>query len=255
MHDTYEKQFLDWIMPIQPDFFKGKVVLDAGCGIGRHMYYAAEYGAADVIGVDLSEAVETSHRQVGLKFPNAHVVQADIFMLPFRPGTFDFGYSIGVLHHLPDPQEGFNSVVKTIKPGGSVFGWVYGYENNSIIHYFIDPLRKSITRYLPHNVLTVISFVFAVILQILVKGVYRPLNALGVKGLPYQDYFVHISDFNFRTNYSIVFDHLVAPTAFYIRREDFESWFRRLHLENIRLSWRNQNSWRGYGVIPTEQNS
>lgn len=255
MHETYEAQFLDWISPIQPEFFKNKVVLDAGCGIGRHMYYAAKYGAKDVIGVDLSQAVETSYKQVGQVFENAHIVQADIFALPFRPGTFDFGYSIGVLHHLPDPQAGFNAVAGVIKPGGSIFGWVYGHENNAIIHYFIDPLRKSLTRYLPHGLLTGISFVFAVILQFIVKAIYRPLNALGVKGLPYQDYFVHISDFNFRTNYSIVFDHLVAPTAFYIRREDYESWFKALHLEDIKLSWRNRNSWRGYGVIPASPKS
>jgi SAM-dependent methyltransferase len=253
MAETYEAQFLDWIYPIQPDFFAGKVVLDAGCGIGRHTYYAAKYGAKDVIGVDISQAVETSYKQVGLVFENAHIVQADIYALPFRPGTFDFGYSIGVLHHLPDPQAGFNSVVRSIKAGGAVFGWVYGYENNGIVHYFIDPLRKSITRYLPHNLLNGMSFFLTVILQIILKGIYRPLNAIGIKSLPSNDYLMHISQFNFRTNYTIVFDHLVAPTAFYLRREEFETWFTTQHLEDIKLSWRNQNSWRGYGVIPTGQ--
>jgi len=54
---------------------------------------------------DLSEAVETAH-EVLAGLPNAHVVQGDIHHPPFRLGAaggeFDFVYSIGVLHHLPD---------------------------------------------------------------------------------------------------------------------------------------------------------
>src|SRR5947209_7811511 len=40
MHEEYREQFLDWIKPLQPEFFQGKVVLDAGCGIGRHAYWS-----------------------------------------------------------------------------------------------------------------------------------------------------------------------------------------------------------------------
>jgi hypothetical protein len=43
-----------------------------------------------------------------------------------------------------------------------------------------------------------------------------------------------------------VFDHLVAPTAFYIRRDEFAAWFARAGLGSPSLSWRNQNSWRGF---------
>jgi SAM-dependent methyltransferase len=62
--------------------------------------------------MDLSDAVETAYANLG-KMPNVHVVQGDIYHPPFaRPeggGPFDFIYSIGVLHHLPDPEAGFHS--------------------------------------------------------------------------------------------------------------------------------------------------
>ena len=59
LYDQYEAQFLDWIHPVEPEFFRDKVVLDAGCGNGRHAFYAATYGSREVVAMDLSEAVET----------------------------------------------------------------------------------------------------------------------------------------------------------------------------------------------------
>lgn len=250
MYETYEAQFLDWIYPLSRDFFKGKVVLDAGCGIGRHVHYAARFGAKEVIGVDLSAAVETCYANVASVEAATHVVQADIYHLPFRPGTFDFAFSIGVLHHLPDPEAGFRAVAQTVKPGEPVFAWVYGYENNKIVHYFIDPLRKNLTSRIPLRALRIVAFLMTLMIQVMVKGIYRPLNKMGVRVLPYNDYLYHLSAFSFAKNQMIVFDHLVAPTAFYIRREEFEGWFTALHLENIEISWRNKNSWRGRGTIP-----
>src|SRR5256885_11206967 len=73
LYDEYEAQFLDWIDPIQPEFFRDKAVLDAGCGNGRHAFYAARYEARDVVAMDLSDAVDTAYENIG-KMPNAHVV-------------------------------------------------------------------------------------------------------------------------------------------------------------------------------------
>jgi SAM-dependent methyltransferase len=257
MHDEYRDQFLDWIAPIQPDFFRDKVVLDAGCGIGRHTYWSSRFGAREVIGIDFSAAVETAYRDVG-SLANVHIVQADIFQLPFRSGAaapFDFIYSIGVLHHTPDPAGSFHALERHLKAGGTIHAWVYGHENNAIIHYAIDPARKLLTARLPHKALYYLSFVPAIAMQGLLKGVYKPVNERPTlqrlkRFLFYNSYFYHLSGFNFRHNHTIVYDHLVAPTAFYIRREEFEEWFRRAGLTDIELSWRNKNSWRGRGVKP-----
>src|SRR5688572_15632084 len=55
--ERYAEQFLGWIAPVRPEFFNGKIVLEAGCGKGRHTQLAAGWGARDVIGIDLSAAV------------------------------------------------------------------------------------------------------------------------------------------------------------------------------------------------------
>src|SRR3989344_4007332 len=49
--DQYEEQFLSWIEPVTRDHFRGKLVLDAGCGKGRHVLHANPFGARDVVGV------------------------------------------------------------------------------------------------------------------------------------------------------------------------------------------------------------
>jgi len=254
LYDQYEAQFLDWIHPIQPEFFRDKVVLDAGCGNARHAYYAGKYGSREVVAMDLSDAVETAYANVG-KMPNVHVIQGDIYHPPFARsgsgGPFDFIYSIGVLHHLPDPEAGFRSLVRFLRPGGAIFAWVYGRENNGVVHGFINPLRQNVTARIPPSMLPVIAWPMSVALQSVVKGVYRPLHSTPLfKMLPSREYLYSLSSFSFRRNYNIVFDHLVAPVAFYLRRQEFESWFRRLDLRDVRISWRNENSWRGFGRVP-----
>jgi SAM-dependent methyltransferase len=253
MHNLYEAQFLDWIHPIEPAFFQDKVVLDAGCGIGRHTYYAAQYGARDVVAMDLSAAVETAYLNTGA-MSNVHVVQGDINRPPFRRskdgGPFDFVYSIGVLHHMPDPEAGFRSLVTLLRPGGAICAWVYGRENNAIVHGFINPLRKTFTSRLPPSALTAVAWPLSVVLHATVKGIYGPSRRTRLfKFLPSHDYLASLAPFKFRQNYNIVFDHLVAPLAFYLKREEFEAWFHRCQLREIRISWRNENSWRGFGQV------
>src|SRR5574341_950792 len=75
--ENFGQQFLDWIAPVKADFFKGKIVLEGGCGKGRHTRRIANWGVKDIVAVDLSYAVEVAFAATrGLE--NAHVIQADI---------------------------------------------------------------------------------------------------------------------------------------------------------------------------------
>jgi len=72
-----------------------KVGLDAGCGDGADLLRLAG-GGADLIGIDFSDGVDVAY-QMTRHYSNIHIVQADIHHLPFRPKSFDFIYSFGVL--------------------------------------------------------------------------------------------------------------------------------------------------------------
>ena len=251
--DRYEDQFLGWIAPVDREFFKDKVVLEGGCGKGRHTQLAAQFGARDVIGIDLSDAVETAFVATR-ELPNAHIVQTDIYNLPFAR-VFDYAFSVGVLHHLPDPRGGFKSLVSKVKPGGHMSAWIYGAENNEWITRFVNPVRERVTSQINPRLLVQLSKIPAAMMFLATKTIYGPLNrsARGsaiARHLFYNDYLKSIADFGWREQHTIVFDHLVAPTAFYISRDEFADWWREVGVDDADINWHNQNSWRGFGRIP-----
>ncbi len=116
-------EFFGQATGLAPADLRGKLVLDAGCGMGRFIEVAASWGA-EVVGLDLSRSVdrawrETSHRA------RIHLVQGDIMRPPLKPSSFDFIYSIGVLHHTPNTRLAFRSLCPLLRPEGKIAIWVY----------------------------------------------------------------------------------------------------------------------------------
>lgn len=105
----------------RPEDLGGKLVLDAGCGCGRFSRVVTDFGA-EVAAVDGStHAVEAAAKLV----PDALVVQANLFKLPFPAECFDTAFSIGVLHHTGDTRQAFLEVARTIRRGGELAVWLY----------------------------------------------------------------------------------------------------------------------------------
>ncbi len=68
--------------------FEGKRVLDLGCGFGWHCRYAAEQGAASVVGVDLSERMLAEARAM-TDSPSIQYLRMPIEAIEFPAGSFD----------------------------------------------------------------------------------------------------------------------------------------------------------------------
>ncbi len=124
------------------DDYRGQLVLDAGVGAGRFAEIVAREGG-EVFGVDLTDAVDAAYENIG-HHERVHLVQADIFAMPFREGTFDMAYSIGVLHHTPDPHAAFDCVASKVRPGGQLA--VYLYADYGPANRFSDAIRTVTTR-------------------------------------------------------------------------------------------------------------
>lgn len=137
---------------LSPDDVRGRLILDAGVGAGRYAEVIAKWGG-EVVGVDLTPAVDAAYANIGQK-PNIHLIQADIFSLPFRGETFDLVHSIGVLHHTPDPGTAFARVAAMVKKGGKVA--IYVYHAAGLSRHFSDAIRLLSTR-LPRSFIYVAS--------------------------------------------------------------------------------------------------
>ena len=108
---------------VVPEDLAGLTVLDAGCGGGRYSRLAAEAGAT-VVGADQSTAVEKA-ADVCQGLGGVAFVQADLKRLPFEAETFDFVFSIGVMHHDEDTRSVFDAVAQMVRPGGRLAVWLY----------------------------------------------------------------------------------------------------------------------------------
>jgi SAM-dependent methyltransferase len=135
-----------------PDDLAGRVVLDVGCGMGRYADVAARWGAT-VVGVDLSLAVDSAQRNLG-DSPRVHIAQADVLRLPFAEATFDYVFSIGVLHHTPDTRAAFERLPRLLKPGGRIAVWVY-----STARWPVSDLLRRWTWRMPRRLLHTLSHV------------------------------------------------------------------------------------------------
>jgi SAM-dependent methyltransferase len=205
-----------WFQPRRLEDLAGLVVLEAGCGMGRHAVIAANHGAKTVIGLDLGTAVQAAFQNTR-HLPSVSIVQGDIYFPPLKDHSFDAAYSLGVLHHLPDPSRGFRALAKKVKNDGWFQVWVYGREGNGWIVQCINPIR-SVTSRIPLGILNVLSWLLAVPLLGIARAFYQ-IPWLSNR-LPYSPYIHWLGSFSIRKVHAIVLDHALTPVAHYMTRSD-----------------------------------
>ncbi|MEK6825650.1 MAG: class I SAM-dependent methyltransferase [Nanoarchaeota archaeon] len=231
----YEGQFLKWVAPLEKKDFKGKKILDAGCGIGRNSYWPLQYGAKEIVAFDYDpRTVEVAKNNLA-PFKNANVRLGSIYNIS-QKRVFDIAFSIGVIHHLADPKKAVAQLVKATKKGGTVLIWVYGYEGNEWIVNYINPLRK-ITSRLPLKFVHLLTYFFSIPLYSYVK-IFSPQHP----------YFKQLSRFRLWHTHSIVFDQLIPKIANYWTKEEARSLFEGQGLKNIQVYRVNDNSWTVMGT-------
>jgi len=240
MVKEFREDFLKFIYPVRPSFLKGKLILDAGCGFGRHLYYAASFGAT-AIGMDLSKAVDEAWKNTRTQ-PRAYIVQGDIYNPPFREEIFDYVYSLGVLHHLPVPEEGLHALLSLLKPQGTLSIWVYS-KSRKVANALLEMVRF-LARRLPYPLMNALSFMMAS----LDWGIFIfPYKVLRKYGLMERFAFPRVmlyARYPFVVCWTDWFDRLSAPIRFYYDKKDLQGWARRARLKNVHISPTGLYGWR-----------
>ncbi|KKW12489.1 MAG: Methylase involved in ubiquinone/menaquinone biosynthesis [Parcubacteria group bacterium GW2011_GWA2_49_9] len=211
MDERYEAQFRNWTYPLAEDDFKGKKILDAGCGMGRNSFWPLSWGARVAVAFDFDRRSVARAKETLATFPNARVEYKSIYELSWKD-EFDIAFSIGVIHHLKEPELALRNLVTALRSGGTLLVWVYSYEGNEWIVSYVNPIRKHITSKLPLPLVHFLSYFCSVPLFILVKLMRGPSK-----------YLKQLSTFRFRHIHSIVFDQLIPEIANYWSKTEVEA--------------------------------
>jgi len=221
-----------WLGPTGLASFRGKRVMDVGCGMGRNPYWYVEAGAASVLGVDMDDGSLAAARQNLAPFPNARVEKASAHELdPKVHGTFDRVTCIGVLHHLQDPENALQKMWSCVAPGGDLVLWCYAKEGNRLMLPIIQSFRAMGSR-MP------LGFTHAVA---------KTVTALAwpaIKTFPFRtDYYRRLRTLSFKNVESIIFDQMLPHIAHYWTREDMERLTGQLAGGRPHIEFVQGNSW------------
>lgn len=175
----FEKYFsiFPWDM-LSPD----AIGFDMGCGSGRWAKLFAPR-VKTLHCIDPSEAIEVA--KINLQdLPNCMFHKKAVDELPLQPSSQDFGYSLGVLHHIPDTQNGIKSCVDLLKKGAPFCLYLY-YAFDNRPFWFRSLWRASnlirmVISKLPHNLRYFISQIIAVAIYWPIARTAKLLEKIGL---------------------------------------------------------------------------
>lgn len=149
------------------------VGFDAGCGTGRWAVLVAPR-VGHLHCIDPSTAIDVAARNLAA-VPNCSFHRATVDEMPLADASMDFGYSLGVLHHIPDTGRGLASCVRKLKRGAPFLVYLY-YALDNQPWWFravwrVSDLVRSVVSRLPYPLKLAIS-------QAIAALVYWPLGRL-----------------------------------------------------------------------------
>jgi SAM-dependent methyltransferase len=204
-----EANFNDYFDGIDFESLRGRTVLDAGCGMGRHARQLAPH-AGRLIALDFSRAIDQAARNT-VDLPNVDCVQADLLALPFADESFDFIYSLGVLHHIEQTEAAIRNLVRKLRAGGRLRIYLY-WKRHGWSGWLLRAvtLARQITTRMPFPALRACCRVLSLGLFGGVVLPYRALSAAGVRGHQEWPLFVY-SKYPLHVLYNDQFDRFSAP--------------------------------------------
>lgn len=141
-------------------------VIDIGCGSGRWIKYL-EGRYKKMVGLDPSEAIFAADKLLGQN-DKVELVRASTDNIPYPDGYFDFAYSLGVLHHIPDTEKALIDCVKKVRSGGHFLVYLYyRFENRPFyfrFFYWVSNLLRKVISRMPYKLKKVSCDCLAIVL-------------------------------------------------------------------------------------------
>lgn len=234
------KDIIESLLPIEQ--LQGISAAEIGSGSGRIVNMMMEAGVARLYAVEPSKAVESLKQNTSEYSDRVDILNVRGDQLP--PLNLDLVISIGVIHHIPDPDPVMSAAFAALKPGGKILLWLYGREGNELYLSIFEPLR-TITRRLPHFLLVPVAHALN-----FGAGIY--LSLARVMPLPMRAYVTNIfGRFDRQTRYLAVYDQLNPNYAKYYTRAEAVDLLSRAGFTDIQAFHRHGYSWTVRGTRPS----
>jgi len=177
----------------------GAVGFDLGCGSGRWAYFCAPH-VGKLHCIDPASSALAVAKEKLSQFNNCIFHNSSVDNIPINDDSMDFGYSLGVLHHIPDTEQGIRNCVKKLKLGAPFLVYLYyALDDRPLwfraIWYFSDMFRRVIS-ILPYPLKYLVTQVIAVLVYFPLSRFSRFLEKMGtnVSNFPLSAY--RDKDFN-----------------------------------------------------------
>jgi len=230
------------------DDIKGNRVGDIGSGTGRIVNMLLAAGAAEVVAVEPSDAIEVLKENTYESRDRVRYVHGTGESIAEAASDLDLIVSYGVLHHITEPSPVVRAAHKALKPGGRFLAWVYGREGNGAYLALTEPMRMLTTR-LPPAALGVISHAMNRALDFYVPACEKlPLPLAGYMNNV-------VSKLDREKRYLVIYDQLNPAYARYYRESEARELFERAGFESVELYHRHGYSWTISGTKAQESRS
>jgi ubiquinone/menaquinone biosynthesis C-methylase UbiE len=216
---------------------RGKMGIDIGSGCGYDTnIMARDNPKVKIVSLEISDGVYKT-KKITQDLKNINIIKGSILHLPLKENTFDFGYSYGVLHHIPEPEKGLKELARILKDGSPVFLYLYEDHSEDRIKYWsikiINMVRK-ITTKLSAPFLYMICFLLSPVIILFftypskIMKKFKPLHPLAEK-VP----------FNFGTHFfslaGDLYDRFAAPIEHRFSREEVLELFKKSGFSSIKI--------------------
>lgn len=205
-----ENLLKDIVSPFNLEYIRNKKVMDVGVGSGRIINNLIKFNPQKVVGIEPSTAINVAKKNINS--PIVELLNLKAQNINFN-NEFDYVFSLGVIHHIPEYKEAIKKIYNSLKRDGKFIIWVYGKEGNELYLLIFNNLRR-ITTLLPDFILRIISQFLAII-------TYMYGFLCKFIPLPLKDYFINVfNKFSFKHKSYVIFDQLNPAFAKYFSKEE-----------------------------------
>lgn len=211
-----EIQDFESIFKVKLTNLSNKIILDAGCGLGRLTTNIGKIAKnSTVVGIDIGEGARVAYEN-SKELENVHIIQCNLLKPPLKYNMFDYVWSEGVIHHTPNTFQTFKVLDNLVIKDGKIYLWLYPKYKLSPYRITRDLLWKPYI--LPLPILYVLSWLFAIPLYGSVKL---------VKGKRHRQ--------NFMSTVFAFFDNLSPEFQHRHTKEEVLNWFSSHNYSKVKI--------------------